>query len=299
MKHTLAHCKDIFPDHLIAAYFFNARGGALEKTPLGMLRSIVYQLIKQDKALFELFLTRFRDKQHVSRHGEWKWRLQELEAFTTSVIRQERSRPLILVVDALDECNGMDMQHVVDFLESLSSNATRCGTILRICLSRRHHPPLSIQRCLELTVDNNDDHLKDIAIYVQAKLARRNDKIEAAIKRKANGIFMWVVLVVSLLNKAYLEGDVDKMWDTLQQVPEELEEVFRVLLSKDDKDMAKTVLMLQWMLFSQRPLELVELFFAVEAGTAPISTDRGSRSSATDDDLMQRRINHQIGRAHV
>jgi len=31
-KHTLAHHKEIFPDHLIAAYFFNARGGAWENT---------------------------------------------------------------------------------------------------------------------------------------------------------------------------------------------------------------------------------------------------------------------------
>ena len=292
IKHTLAHCKEIFPEHLTAAYFFNARGGALEKTPLGMLRSIVYQLIKQDDTLFEQFLIRFRDKQHVSRHGEWEWRLQELEAFTTSVIRQERSKPLILLVDALDECNDVDMQHVVDFLESLSSNATCCGTTLRICLSRRHHPPLRIRRCLELTVDNNDDHLEDIAIYVQAELARRDDEIEAEIKRKAGGIFMWVVLVVSLLNKAYLEGNMNKMRDTLRRVPEELEEVFRVLLSKDDEDMAETVLMLQWVLFSQRPLELAELFFAVEAGTAPTSTEQWSRSSATDDDIMQKRINH-------
>jgi hypothetical protein len=292
MKHTLAHCKEIFRDHLIAAYFFNARGGALEKTPLGMLRSIVYQLIKQDDTLFEEFLIRFRDKQQVSRHGEWEWRLPELKSFLASNIIHERSRPVVLLVDALDECNGVDMQHVVEFLESLSSNATRCGTTLRICLSRRHHPPLRIQRCLELTVDNNKDHLEDIVTYIQAKLDKRDDEIEADIKRKADGIFMWVVLVVSLLNKAYLEGDVDKMWDTLQQVPKELEEVFRVLLSKDDKDMAETVLMLQWMLFSQRPLKLAELFFAVKAGTAPTSMDRWSRSSATDDDIMQRRINH-------
>jgi hypothetical protein len=289
MKHTLAHCKEIFPDHLIAAYFFNARGGPLEKTPLGMLRSIVYQFIKQDDALLEQFLTKFRDKQHLSRERNWEWRSQELKSFLSSAIKQRRSTPLLLLVDALDECNEEDMQGVVEFLESLSSNASRCGATLRICLSRRHHPPLRIQRCLELTVENNQDHMEDIAIYVQAKLAKRDDGIEAEIKRKADGIFMWVVLVISLLNKAYLEGDVDKMRDTLQQVPKELEEVFRVLLSKDNKE---TVLILQWVLFSQRPLELAELFFVVKTGTAPTSTDRWSRSSATDDQIMQQRINY-------
>ncbi len=42
MKHALRHCEEVFADHLIVAHFFNARGEILEKTPLGMLRSIVY-----------------------------------------------------------------------------------------------------------------------------------------------------------------------------------------------------------------------------------------------------------------
>jgi ankyrin repeat protein len=292
MKHTLAHCKKIFPDHLIAAYFFNARGGALEKSPLGMLRSIIYQLIKQDDNLFEQFLTISREKQHLSQEGRWEWRLQELKALLASAIKQGTSRPLLLLVDALDECDDVDKQQVVEFLESLSNNATHCGAILRICLSKRHHPPLRIQRCLELTVEDNQYHVEDIATYVQAKLAKRNHVIEAEIERKANGIFMWVVLVISMLNTAYSQGNVGKMWDTLQQVPEELEEVFRVLLSKHDEDMAGTVLVLQWLLFTQRPLELAELFFAVEAGTAPTRTDRWSQSNAIDDDIMRQRINH-------
>jgi len=34
-------CQNTFKDHVIAAYFFNVRGSELEKTPLGMLRSLI------------------------------------------------------------------------------------------------------------------------------------------------------------------------------------------------------------------------------------------------------------------
>jgi hypothetical protein len=208
------------------------------------------------------------------KEGSGSGECKELSAFVSSVIKRWRWKPLLLLVDALDECNEAGMQQVVDFLESLSSNATSCGTTLRICLSRHHHPPLRIQGCLELTVENNEDHREDIAIYVQAKLAKRDGEIEAEIERKADGIFMWVVLIISLLNKTYLKGKANAMWEALRLVPKELEEMFRVLLSKDDEEMAETVLMLQCVLFSQPALGLEELFVAVEGGTAPTITDQ-------------------------
>ncbi|KAJ1325167.1 ankyrin repeat domain-containing protein 50 [Microdochium nivale] len=44
MKHAFS-CfqEDMFDGHLVVAHFFNARGATIEKTSLGLLRSIVYQ----------------------------------------------------------------------------------------------------------------------------------------------------------------------------------------------------------------------------------------------------------------
>ncbi|KAK4106667.1 hypothetical protein N658DRAFT_482468 [Parathielavia hyrcaniae] len=44
---------------------------------------------------------------------------------------------------------------------------------------------------------------------------------------------MWVVIVVSLLNKAYDDGRLEAMRKVLEEVPADLEEVFNKLLSKD------------------------------------------------------------------
>ena len=290
MKHTLEYCRRNFSDHLVIAYFFNARGSTLEKTPLGMVRSMVYQLLENDDTLCEQFLHFYRKKQITSQDREWEWQQQELKVFITSLIKLRKSKPLLLLVDALDECNEADMQDVVDFLELLSIEANRSDTTLRICLSRRHHPPLRIAKCIELTVENNDDHREDIATYIKAKLVRRDDEIEAEIEKKADGIFMWVVLVVKLLNKAILkvQGKRKAMQEALEKIPRELEEVFRILFTKDDEDMAETVLMLQWVLFAQRPLTPEELYSAIEAGDAGL----WSQTSGVDHDSIQQSIEH-------
>jgi len=56
MKYTLQHRQEFFEDHIIAAYFFNARGDNLEKTITGMLRSLIYQLLDQDPFCTNAFI---------------------------------------------------------------------------------------------------------------------------------------------------------------------------------------------------------------------------------------------------
>ena len=73
MKHALCHCEEVFADHLIVAYFFNARGEILEKTPLGMLRSIVYQLLDKDNTLCERFRLIYEKQRMYDKEGEWVW----------------------------------------------------------------------------------------------------------------------------------------------------------------------------------------------------------------------------------
>ncbi|KAI0878843.1 hypothetical protein GGS24DRAFT_442279 [Hypoxylon argillaceum] len=137
MNHALTYCEKVLKDHLIMAYFFNARGGVLEKTPLGMLRSILYQLLSKDATIYEAFLDTYHEKKRMYHEGELLWQQSELKKFLQSIVKQPQpqSRPLLLVVDALDECNEEDVRDVVGFLEGLSVKAVQVGVELRICLS--------------------------------------------------------------------------------------------------------------------------------------------------------------------
>ncbi|KAI1127300.1 hypothetical protein F5Y10DRAFT_195407 [Nemania abortiva] len=265
MNHTLCHCEEIFSNHLIAVYFFNARGGGLEKTPLGMLQSIVYQIIIKDDELCKDFLNSYREKRMMCNGEQSSWRQSELKKFIQSIVKQPQlqSKPLLLLVDALDECDEEHIRDVVDFFETLSVVAVRVGVELRICLSSRHYPRISMKKTLEITVEMMGGHTGDIVTYIKEKLLTDEKHIKDHVQEKASGIFMWVVLVVVMLNKAFDEGRGDgAMWETLKEVPGDLEGVFNSLLEKDSSNRAELVKMLQWVLFSQRPLSPEELYIA-------------------------------------
>jgi len=147
MKHILRFCQSIFKDHIIAAFFFNARGESFEKTPLGMLCSLLYQLLGRQPSIYERFLPIFRDKRRKHRAGEWEWRESELKEFILSEIQRPQINPLILLVDALDECNESDVRNVVRFLEELSTKAIGAKSSLNICLSSCHYPHIKMKKC--------------------------------------------------------------------------------------------------------------------------------------------------------
>jgi hypothetical protein len=160
-------------------------------------------------------------------------------------------------------------------------NATGAKTTLNICLSSRHYPNISMKKMLELVVEEQREHKQDIVIYAQHKLRVRDQKIEEELLQKANGIFMWVVLVVEMLNQAFDHGKVRAMQKKLCEVPSDLDEVFGTLLDKDNPDKQETILMLQWVLFARTLLKPEELFFAVLAGTEAEGLGAWNRSNDT------------------
>ncbi|KAK7911589.1 hypothetical protein PG985_014070 [Apiospora marii] len=262
MKHAFDHCRDdLFRDHLVVAHFFNARGEILEKSALGMLRSIVYQIIQIDDTLYETIAPSFREKGMKTRDKEWQWHESELKDFLNTVSKLPRSQPLLLLTDALDECEESEVRGVVKFLETLSIRAVHKGVPLRICLSSRHYPNIRMKSVLELTVESSEAHEADIGKYVRTHL--RDSNMENAILQKANGIFLWVVLVINLLNKAYDEGRGKVLWETFGGIPGDLETVFSLILCKDYGGPSETVSMLQWVLLSDSPLRPESLLLAV------------------------------------
>jgi hypothetical protein len=218
MKHALFYCQENLKDYVIAAYFFNARGSKLEKTPLGMLRSLVYQLVEQDPLISERIILMFLDKQ--KKHGKnWEWQVEELKSFLQSQVKKGNSKPLLLLVDALDECNESEVREVVSFLELLSMDAK---SVLNVCLSSRHYPNISMKKRLELIVERTKEHDQDIVLFVRDKLRVTDEEIERQLLQKAAGVFMWVVLVVEMLNRAFDDGKVRALQKKLREVPSDL-----------------------------------------------------------------------------
>lgn len=278
MKHTLLHCQtdDFFRGYLCVAYFFNARGETLEKTPLGMLLSIVYQLLKNESGdvLYRRILPSYREKHTFHRNEPWQWRQSELQEFIRLAVQQFRSQPLLILADALDECVESDVRDVVAFLETLSNMDSRGAKPLKICLASRHYPSIQMRRFQQLTVEKCSDHDDDIAKYLVGHLRINDPIIQSEIQRRAEGVFFWVVIIVSLLNKAFDEGRVELIPQELREAPSDLEDLFLAILGRKSAGVntpiaPETVLTLLWVLLSKRPLRPDELCAAVVGTTPP------------------------------
>ncbi|KAF3162229.1 hypothetical protein TWF751_010812 [Orbilia oligospora] len=298
MKHTFLHCQEELSNHSIAAYFFSTRGQGLEKSRHGMLRSLLYQLCDNDSGAYRAFLQRFRDKEKKHGHS-WEWREDELETIMLESVASS-TKPIVLLVDALDECDESEVRMVVNFLETLSSVSITAKRTLNVCLSSRHYPTISMAKKLDLTIERIAGHNEDIAIYVEAKLRIDDDDIKYELCNKAEGLFMWVILVVGLLNRAYDDGDIDAVWIRLQELPPDLDAVFTTLLEIDNPEKYQTIFMLEFMLFCRDRLTPTELYYAVKAGTKPESLRRHNTSTGLTDKIIKNFIiNHSRGLIEV
>ncbi|KAF3249057.1 hypothetical protein TWF192_006005 [Orbilia oligospora] len=259
-----------------------------------MLRSLLYQLCDNDSGAYRAFLPRFRDKEKKHGHS-WEWREDELETILLEFIASS-TKPVVLLVDALDECDESEVRMAVNFLETLSSVSVTAKRTLNVCLSSRHYPTISMAKKLDLTIEGIAGHNKDISIYVEAKLRIDDDDIKYELCNKAEGLFMWVILVVGFLNRAYDDGDIDAVWIRLRELPPDLDAVFSTLLEIDNPEKHRTVSMLEFMLFCKGSLAPIELYYAVKAGTKPESLRRhGTLAGLTDKIIKNFIINHSRG----
>ncbi|KAH0553285.1 hypothetical protein GP486_006582, partial [Trichoglossum hirsutum] len=271
MKHALSQTQKILTDATIISFFFNARGSILEKSTLGMYRSLLFQLLTAIPALQDVFIPIFLVR---TKHSDiYEWNVKELQEICIKAVEGLQRNRLICFIDALDECEEDEVREMVEFLERLAEAAISSGTSLNICLSSRHYPHISIRNGIQLVIEGQDGHDRDIAAYVQGKLnapsCKQTDDIKAEILNRASGVFLWVVLVVQMLNKAYDHGRIHALRRRLNEIPDELDELFADVLRRDAETRDESALCLQWILFAQRPLKREELYFAVLSGTEP------------------------------
>ena len=174
----------------------------------------------------------------------------------------------------------------MEFLEIMSINAVSANVALNICLSSRHYPYIDIRGSLELIME--EENTEDISRYIRDNLTKRDKDIERRILEKASGVFLWVTLVVAMLNRAYDEGKVEAMHQKLLELPSDLETVFETLLSKGNIDKHETIFLLQCVLSTKRALKPEELYFAMMAATNVEHLGAWDRLKVTSEDIRQR-----------
>ena len=247
-------------------YFFNARAkGELEKSALGLFRSLVHDMLETLPQLDLHFWQQFKRK--VIGDDIDPWTTQELQNFLLETIHLLQ-QPLCIFIDALDEGKVEDARRIIDFFKDYLERARANGVQLHVCFSSRHYPQVNIPDSLNITVENEPAHDGDIRLYIDRKLDGSSEphiiRLANSIHARSAQVFLWVVLVVSILNDAQAQGSSAADLDLcLEQLPDDLEGLFTRILQPNGSDLDETVNMFQWMLFASTRLTLQQLLLAV------------------------------------
>ncbi|KAJ9331895.1 hypothetical protein DTO027B5_6298 [Paecilomyces variotii] len=261
-------------DKIIISFFFNARGEEMEKSVLGMYRSLLWQLLHKLPDLQVVFDTlNLVQPMNIESH---KWGIENTQSLLKDAIERLGQRSLMCFVDALDECEEDQVRDMISFFEQLGEVALQSGCQLNVCLSSRHYPHISMSAGIELVLEDQEDHEEDIRKYIhtqlrigRVQLAQQAEQTENELLERSSGIFLWVVLVVQMLNKLIDRGQIHKIRQELLKIPNGLHELLEDILMRGDRNMAEMVLCLQWILYAKHPLSCEELYFAILSGIEP------------------------------
>ena len=273
MKFALARArKSKLQNEIILSFFFNARGDELEKTTMGMYRSLLLQLLTEGPDLQSVL-----DNVHASKLNQIQtttWSLETLQDLLSTALQSLGGRRVKCFIDALDECDEQQVREMVEFFEDLGEHIFSDYSRLDICFASRHYPTIKIHDGWSLVLDDEAGHADDLRKYIQRRLQAGKGKlvneIQAQIEEKANGVFMWAVLVVDILNEEFRRGRIFAVRQRLQEIPTKLGDLFKDILRRDCVHMDDLLLCLQWILFAQRPLRCEEFYFAMVAGLDPV-----------------------------
>ncbi|KAH7370730.1 heterokaryon incompatibility protein-domain-containing protein, partial [Rhexocercosporidium sp. MPI-PUGE-AT-0058] len=258
------------PLQVTLSFFFLARGTVEEKSTTGLYRSLLHQLFEKAVDLRESLEWMTADgARGIQRNG---WNEEALKQTMMHAVQKLGSRSLMIFVDALDECDTKQTTGMVCFFEELCDRANDSQVRLQICFSSRHYPTIVIQKGIEITLEHEIGHTEDIEQYIKSKLrlgkSEQAESLRTDILEKSSSIFLWVVLVLDILNCECLNGSVSmkKIRDRLKEIPRGLNDLFELILTRDGESLERLHVCLKWILFAARPLKPQELYFAIELG---------------------------------
>jgi hypothetical protein len=229
-----------------AAFFFHDRGSEIQKSFDGLLHSILYQLLSDLPVLLPIIVPIY---QQIA-EDERRWSINELERAFTEVLSQTIiEADICLFLDALDEYSGSH-ENVANFLNHVVNAGNEAHTRIKICFSSR---PLQIfldrfsnttgfdlhkwtAGDIELVIKSRMSDNTRMHQYMHSSAAKDRElalQFADKIASGAQGVFLWVRLVLDELLDAFTHGErLVSLIHRLADLPTELEAYYERILNR-------------------------------------------------------------------
>ncbi|KAI3549389.1 hypothetical protein CSPX01_02497 [Colletotrichum filicis] len=245
---TMEYCNSA--THCISHYLWRP-GTLMQQSIKGLLCSLLHQVLALRKSHAMQVLE--GQPKASTKDADTDWTAKELEKTLLDFIRESPCKYVVLL-DGLDEVadtpdNGVDrLLGLID--ELVSTNQ------VKVCVSSRPEPAL--KRVLEKypMLKIHDLTSRDIHLLTRERLEAigidleygGTDALSELICKKAEGVFVWVVLVLNSLKRGLDNyDDVDTLYSRVESLPKDLTKLYKEMWSrmKEDSDLyrRKTVLL--------------------------------------------------------
>ena len=229
-----------------AGYYFWTSGSVEQRSQAGLLRYLLFQLLQEHRYLVPVtFPKTWNQYINSSTKDRIKakiiWELPELtEGMRLFLQNALRSSRVCIFVDGLDEFDG-DHDEIIRFFKSIPSISE--GN-LKLCLSSRPWPVFEKAFQDLPTLRLQDLTYQDMVQYVTDRFrgddglgkmpdheVLEGENLVTELVTRANGVFLWVTLVVRFLTTSFCEGDrVVDLRKRLLLLPTDLDDLFQYTL---------------------------------------------------------------------
>lgn len=235
MKVILNHMTSHAPECTTVSFFFNARGEGLERSTEGCYRSLLHQMLQQVPRLHSSIQI-----PHSLSKGQASPIAMLQNIFHEAVLSLQQEQ-MVVIIDALDECDQNEVRSMVQFLGNLAEATEFQGLKFHTCFASRHYPSITVRFCEGLVVEQSKGHAQDILIYARDRLAIESDaqrkEVLVQVMQKADEVFMWVVLVVRILNEHFDKGGShSQLLKAISDLPDDLDALIGSIISGGGSD---------------------------------------------------------------
>jgi ankyrin repeat protein len=305
-----------------AGFFFHDRGMELQKSINGLLSEMIYQILRKQRRLLPLVLPLFDERVQprrtlTSSASKSPWYTEDLrEALLLIVSQAEEKLNICFFIDALDEHFG-NHHELLQTLKDFVTTAGRNSHHVKLCIASRPENVFKAELAkvpgLAIHEHTEGDFQEYVFRRMQPEIDRRDHEqlndLAKDVVDKAQGVFLWVKLVVDELVEGACDGEsVSKLRDFLSDIPSELEDLYRRAIRRvrdrrfskklKDKHCGEAFVMFQVALCCRSPYPLVAfinttslLVSGIIQENLPLDSQR--RPIPTDD--MRRQLSARCG----